>query len=397
MTIIDLKSHPFLSKMFGKTLWGGTDVYRTIDFQAGYGLHPFTNLSPLRSKVPRRLQSKNLLMPRPVPMHGICSTHAPGESPRYRNLLALSKQKTLSHGRSWKSFQVNSCRSQRKTRLANICRIRSEPNRYSQRVIQGRFLSRRTERNSICSGCNHHRSLPVCVPVGIISQEKSCRQTPYTIGPEGQHSNVHSHFRRQVERCQRSRSSTIRRRCLLHYGSRLSGLQKTLLFQPDSSIFCYPSQEEPSIQKTLFTSRRQDNWASVRSNDHANRVLSEQTLSRHPASSEVPGSKFQKDTCVSHQQFYFATANDCSTVPQPLASGAFFQMDQAAPENKEILWYFGECSQDTGLDSSLCLCPRCDTEKTSQTTGESLHNFTNFKRISFRKDRTLSAGYRKRL
>jgi hypothetical protein len=76
---------------------------------------------------------------------------------------------------------------------------------------------------------------------------------------------------------------------------------------------------------------------------------------------------------------------------------AFFQMDQAVSKNKEILWYFRECSQDSGLDSSLCLCPRCHNEKTSQPPGESLHNFTNFKCISFRKDRTLSASYRKRL
>jgi len=62
MAIIDLKSYPFLRKIFGKIQWGSTDVCRTIDFQAGYGLYAVTNLSPLRVQVPRRFQSKNILM-----------------------------------------------------------------------------------------------------------------------------------------------------------------------------------------------------------------------------------------------------------------------------------------------------------------------------------------------
>lgn len=36
-SIIDLKSHHFQEKIFCNPLWGDTDFYRTIDFQACYG------------------------------------------------------------------------------------------------------------------------------------------------------------------------------------------------------------------------------------------------------------------------------------------------------------------------------------------------------------------------
>ena len=353
MTKIDLKSHPFLRKIFGKTLWGYTDVCRTISFQADYGFYAAANLSPVRVQIPGRLQSKDILMLRSVSMYGLRPDYPPGKSARYRDLPAISKQKAVPYGHSGKSFKVNSCRGQRKSRLAHICRIRPNPYRHSQRVIQRRFVSRRTERNSICSGCNHYRSMPLSVPLGTISKEQSRCQAPYTIGPKGQHSHIYSHYRRQVERCQRSRSVAAGSRCILRNGSRLSGLQKALYFQPSPCIFCYPSQKEHAIQETLFTYRRQGNRASMRSNNLTYRFLSEQALSRYTAPSEVPGCKFRKDTRVSHQQFHFATINDCTTISQPLASGTFFQMDQAAPQNKAILWYFRECRQDSGLDLSL--------------------------------------------
>jgi hypothetical protein len=105
MAIIDLKSHPFLRKIFGKTLWGDTDVCRTIDFQAGYGLHTVTNLSPLRSQIPGRLQRKNLLMSRSVSLHGVCPDHPPGKFARYRDLPSLSKQESSITWASAEEFQ----------------------------------------------------------------------------------------------------------------------------------------------------------------------------------------------------------------------------------------------------------------------------------------------------
>ena len=171
MTIIDLKSYPFLRKISDKTLWGCTDVCRTIDFQASYGSYAATSLSPLRREIQGRFQRKNLLMSRSVSMHGFRPDYSPGKSARHRDLLTISKKETVSHGHTGKSFKINSCRSQRKTRLAHLCRIRSKSHMYSQRVIQGRLVSRRVERDSICSGWNHCRAMPVNVSLGAISKK----------------------------------------------------------------------------------------------------------------------------------------------------------------------------------------------------------------------------------
>ena len=203
-------------------------------------------------------------------------------------------------------------------------------------------------------------------PMGTFPKEQSRRQTPYTAGSKGQHPYIHPYFRWQVARCQRSRSFATGSRCILRYGSRLCGLRKALYLQPDSCIFRHPGQIEHAIPKALFTSSRQGNRASMRPNNHSYRVLYKQALPRHSSSSEIQGCQYRQDPRVSHQQFYFASTNDSPAVSQSLAGRAVLQMDQAAPENKEILWYFRECRKDSGLDSSLCLCPRSDNEKASQ-------------------------------
>lgn len=128
MGIIDLKSHPFLRTIFGKTLRGYANVCRTIDCQAGCGLHVATSLMPLCSEIQERLQRKNLLMSRLVSMHGFCPDYSQGKSARYRDLPPIPKQKTVSYGYPRKSFKVNSCRCQRKSDL----RIYSE---FAQNLI----------------------------------------------------------------------------------------------------------------------------------------------------------------------------------------------------------------------------------------------------------------------
>ncbi len=258
ISIIDLKSHPFLRKIFGKSLWGYTDVYRTIDFQAVNGFYTVANFSPLCDQIPRRLQNKNILMPGSVFMHGIRSNYPLREFTRYRNLPTRSKKEVIPHRHSWQHFKVNSCRSQRKTRLA-----------YS-------YTQNSPKVSSILCWISKAIFL------------------------------VYPYLRWQVTRCQRSRSFAVRSRCILCNGSRLSGLQKTLRFQPDSCIFCYPSQEEYTISKALFDPVQKDTGlgyrTSIRPDNRSNRVLYKQALSRHSAPSEVQGCLYRQNTCVSHQQ-----------------------------------------------------------------------------------------------
>ncbi len=397
MAVIDLKSHPFLRKISGKTLWGYTDVCRTIDFQAGYGLHADPNLSPLRAQIPWRVQSNNVLLSRPVSLHGFCPDHSPRKSTRYRDLSAVPKQKALSHGHSRQGLKINACRCQRKARLAYIHRVRTNSYCHSQRPLSRRFVSRRTGRNSICSGLNHDRSMFVGFPMGNLSQKKGRCQTPYVVGPKGKHTNIYPYFRRYVTRCQRTRSAATGSRRILRYGSRVPGLRKTVCLQSSASLFRNSSQSELSIQQALFTSGQQRNRASMRSNDHAHRFLHRQTLSGCSAPYKILRCPDAKNIRVSYQQLLFTTADNSSALSQSMASRAVFQMDQTASEDQELLWHLRKCSNDTSLDSSFSLCSRGNHEKAPQPPGKSLHNFTDFERIGFRKNIALSAGYRQRL
>ena len=394
MTIIDLKSYPFLRKISDKTLWGYTDVCRTIDFQASYGSYAATSLSPLRREIQGRFQRKNLLMSRSVFMHGFRPDYPPGKSARHRDLFTISKKETVSHGHTWKSFKINSSRSQRKTRLAHICRVCPASHSHCSQALQRRYFSRRSRRNCLRSGLNNHRPLSFSVSLGTLPKEQSRRQAPYTAGSKGQYSYIHLHFGRQAARCQRPRSSKLGNRCILRNGPRLSGLRKAFCLQPGSCFFRYPGQIQYAIQKALFISSRKSDWASMRSSCHSYRGLYKQTLSRYSAPGKIQRCRHREDTYFSHEQFHLTSINHSSTVSQQVAGGAFFQMDQATPENKTILWYFRECRQDSGLDSSFCLYLGRDNEKAARSPRKPLHNFTNFEPIGFRKDRYLSIGYR---
>ena len=67
-----------------------------------------------------------------------------------------------------------------------------------------------------------------------------------------------------------------------------------------------------------------------------------------------------------------------------LAGRAVFQVDQAKPENQDVLWNFRKRRQDPDMDCSIRLCHRRDNEKTAQHQGQPLHNSTGLERISIR-------------
>jgi hypothetical protein len=65
------------------------------------------------------------------------------------------------------------------------------------------------------------------------------------------------------------------------------------------------------------------------------------------------------------QQLCLARSHDYRTLPLPLAGGTVLQVDQATSAYQIFLWYFGECSEDAGVDRSERLRARGDREKTS--------------------------------
>ena len=91
MIVIDLKTYPFLCQFSGKTLEGGTHVYRTTSFLPDNGLYAVANFSLLCSQISWRLQYKKVLLSRSIFLHGLCPTHLSGKSSRYRSVSSVSK------------------------------------------------------------------------------------------------------------------------------------------------------------------------------------------------------------------------------------------------------------------------------------------------------------------
>jgi hypothetical protein len=73
------------------------------------------------------------------------------------------------------------------------------------------------------------------------------------------------------------------------------------------------------------------------------------------------------------------------------AGRAVFQKDKATPQNKNR--NIRECGEVPNLNCRISLCACDHNEEMTQLSRKSLHNFTNFERVSIRKNTDLSNDY----
>lgn len=140
----------------------------------------------------------------------------------------------------------------------------------------------------------------------------------------------------------------------------------------------------------LLSSSGSEHWPDMRSISAADRPEVCHGLSGQVAPSKILRLRNQKDSGLSHKQLHFTAFDHLYALPISLAGRAIFQMDQAKSSNKNVLLHFGECRQDSNMDSGVGLCTCGHHEKTAKYSGQSLHNFTGNQRLCFRKNATLS-------
>ena len=97
--------------------------------------------------------NKNVLMLRSVLVHGICTDNVSSEFKGHRNVFASHANKTLSLWDTWQCGSSQSRQGQRKSRLANLCRLRSNPNRPSPQALCQRRLRLGFETNGLRLRC----------------------------------------------------------------------------------------------------------------------------------------------------------------------------------------------------------------------------------------------------
>ena len=256
-------------------------------FLSGNGLHTHAHFSALCCTLSGRLQSKEVYLPRSIPLHGFRANYISRKFTRYRNLPACPGTQTLPYGHSWQSFSINHCRCQRTEKLENLCRLGIFTNQHSPKTLQRRIFRLRVGPNGLCTRCHNHRSLSVHVSMGQLQKEQGSRQAAYLTGLALQHSDVYSHLRRQTSRSQYTRHRSFRTRRVLCHGSWLSGLLQ--IEQPFTGL-SLPSDSrkvQSPVPENLLASSGSLNRFDLRSDDHALRILSEERLSRKTATHKI--------------------------------------------------------------------------------------------------------------
>ena len=314
------------------------DAYRQISIFSNNRLSSSLYLSKMCKSLSRSLQGEKLFMPRSISLYGICSNDFQRKFTRHRSLSQGTEKQTLSYGHPRRHISKYFGKCQQNKKLADLCRLRSISHSNSTTFVHQRRVQFRTGKYSLCSGLFDYRSLPKCVSLGPLQKDKGSNQTAYSFGSSWQHSHVHSYYRWKAPRRQCVRYSNPGSRQHLRYGPRLYGLRTTLYDASKYCLFRYQGQSKFKMPSNLLSPSRQNQRVEVRSDRNANRILHCQGLSRKNQTDKILRSRKRQKFCFPNQQFSFASNDSNRTLPVSLADRIIFQMDKAAPPNKDILW-----------------------------------------------------------
>src|SRR5271167_1030743 len=101
--------------------------------------------------------------------------------------------------------------------------------------------------------------------------------------------------------------------------------------------------------------------------------LHQQELPRASAAHPLQGRRIRQDAGVSDQSFRSSSPDHCRPLQKSMASGAFLQVDQAAPADQAVLRHVGKCGEDADLDRGLRLCPRRHRQEAPRPGRFALH------------------------
>ena len=345
------------------------------------------------SQISRQSSNKNFFMFRSIHLHGLRSNNFSSESSGHRNLSSGNAVKTLSLRHKRQDFQNHAGECKRKSPLENLRGLLTNPDRQSQGSLYRRRLRNSTESRCLCSGFNNHRFMYITVSMGRIPQTQSSSQGTHTDGLKRLNTHIYPHYRRKSPRCKFPRRTDFRAGGDLCHGSRIPRLRSSLSFHSKPFNFRYKSQNQFRLSPDCLSPGRQNYRIAKRSNDKTQRLLCFTGLSCCTSANQLLRHLDKQKIRIPDKQLYSVSFDNCSTLQVSLANRNIFQMDQAIPENQDILWHQYQCSEDSNLDSHKHLCPCGNRQERIENQAESGRNPANSQHCTFRASADRTSTY----
>jgi len=354
------------------------------------GVNNFLTTDRLPAKMPIRqicssiswqLSDKNFFLLRSIPLYGFCSNNISTEPSGHRNLSASNAFQTLSLWHPWKSFSQHPGQSKRKSRLANICRLRRSVDKHRTEVVYQRSFWPSIEASCLRSGFNNHRFISVTISMGKVSQTQSRSKGANANGPERLYTLFYSHYRRKSTRCKYSRRTGFRGRFILHNGSRLHRLRSSFLVHSKSFI---KSQKQFRLPSPSVLQSRQNHRPAMRPDYKAQRLLCVAGLSCYSSPNQLLRYRDREKIRILNKQLYNASFDNCLTLQVPLADRNLLQMNQAISTYQNLFRDYRERSEDSNLDCHQCLRSRSDYQEGTRNRVEFRRNLANSQHRTFR-------------
>lgn len=396
MVGIDLKSViNFGPKTFIDSLKGLANVRRTDGLLTIARLSTQQTIRQVRPQIRRQQSNKKFFMFRPVSLYGICTDNISPKPARYRNLSAGNAAKTLSLWNTLKHLTQHACKRKRKSRLENLCRFRTNPDKQSKKALCQRRLRYSTEPRSLCSGFNNHRFMSFTFSMGKISQTQGRCQGTYANGLKRLYTYVYTHYRWQSPRCKFSRRAGFRAGSDLYNGSRLSRLCSPLHIHSKPFNFYYKSQKQFRLQSNWLSAYRQNNRSSMRPNYSSQRFLCFAGLSCSASSNRLFRYRDESKIHIFNEQLFTAGFDNCTALQMPLADRNIFQMDKAISVHQNIFWHKPERGQDSNMDCHQRLCFGSNCQEGTEHRAEFGRNAANSQHCTFRESLDYTSTYEK--
>src|SRR3972149_7562967 len=143
-------------------------VFRPIGVRATHEAFTPSHVPPLYAALPFQLSHQDILASRSVSLHGLRATDLPREPARHRNLSARPSGQALSSWHTRSCCQEYPGRCQRIPRLAQLRRLRDEPDPDGQNALHQRSLRRGAGTDGLRTGYYDQRPVLERLAVGTL-------------------------------------------------------------------------------------------------------------------------------------------------------------------------------------------------------------------------------------